>query len=89
MQALNNQNNTNNATGQAAPAHIISLAKKVQRLNRLQFLKKHGFVEQNNIAAYQQKLATNKYARICRQAKTLANQVRAFNKQIDRVLGLA
>ncbi|UUO22857.1 hypothetical protein FGD67_06385 [Colwellia sp. M166] len=86
MQVLNNQHNT---TGQAAPAHIVALAKKVNHLNRLQFLRKHGFTEQNNIAQYQQKLADNRNARLFRQAKTLARKMRALNKQIDRALGLA
>ena len=80
MQALNNQHS------QAAPAHIVALAKKVNRLN---LLKEHGFVEQNNIAAYQQKLANNKHANLCRKAKTLANRARAFNKMLDRCVGLA
>ena len=83
MQVLNNQHNT---TGQAAPAHIVALAKKVNRLN---LLKEHGFVEQNNIAAYQHKLANNNLARLCRKARTLANRARAFNKMLDRCVGLA
>ena len=86
MQVLNNQHNT---TGQAAPAHIVALAKKVNHLNRLQFLRKHGFTEQNNIAQYQQKPADNRNAHLFRPAKTLARKMRALNKQIDRALGLA
>lgn len=78
-----------NTTGQTAPAHIITLAKKVNHLNRIQFLRKHGFVEQNNIAAYQKKLATNHHANLCRQAKTLARRAKAFNQIVNRVVGVA
>jgi hypothetical protein len=81
--------NSTAATGQAAPAHIIALAKKVNHLNRLQLLSEYSFVEQNHIAAYQQKLASNDYARLCRKAKTLATRARAFNKMLDRCVGLA
>ncbi len=71
------------------PNQLAHLANKVEHLNRLIELRKHGFVEQNHIARYQHKLANNRHARICRQAKTLVNNLRVFNHKVNQVVGLA
>ncbi|MDO6426203.1 hypothetical protein Q4489_04225 [Thalassotalea sp. 1_MG-2023] len=68
-------NNTNQ------PKHISKLARGVMRLN---YLKSHGFTEQNNITQYRGKVKNNRLVQTCIHTKELAQsakRLRAFSQR--------
>lgn len=62
-------------------SHITKLAQGVIRLN---YLKSHGFTEQNNIAQYNEKLKSNQLAQTAIHTKQMAQSAKRLRACAQR-----